>query len=232
VRAVRVLLPALGVACALAGCDRRPAPPDADASAGAVPTAAPPADAAPPPPDAAHGWTPEALEQARALTRKFAAETHPCFYAEVVLRGYPSVSALSHGGGSEGKPGGPVYVVFPSEVNAAEDRRFEDALELRFHEVFPPERFGAPAEKTFMELRGGAYADGQKLREALGPCLDRTPKPLRFAFQLDATGALDPKTVQGPDPAGNACVRRVMPKLAFKCLARFWVQSDSGLPPF
>jgi hypothetical protein len=83
-----------------------------------------------------------------------------------------------------------------------------------------------------MELRGGAYADGQKLRQSLGPCLDGRPRALRFGFQLDAKGTLDPKTVQGPDAAGNACVHRVMPKLAFPCLARFWVQSDSGVPPF
>ena len=239
---MRVLLATLGVACALAGCGRRPTPPDADA----VPTAAPAADAGhdagdpqtpgpagPPPSDAGGGWTPEALEQARALAREFAAETHPCFYGEVVLRGYPVVSAITYGGGTEKeKPAGPVYVVFPSKENAAKDRRFMDALELHFHQAFPPERFGRPADKNFLELRGGAYADGQKLRAALGPCLDGLSRPLRFGFQLDAKGALDPKTVQGPDAPGNACVHRVMPKLAFPCLAKFWVQSDSGLPPF
>ena len=234
--AAPLLAAALGVACALAGCNRSPTPPDA------APTAALPAGTgglgvspvvtgpAGPPPDAGGGWTPEALEQARALTRKVAAEIHPCFYGEVVLRGYPSVSAHTHGGGSEENRG--VYVVFPSEENSAEDRRFMDTLESRFHQVFPPERFGVPADKTFMELQGGAYADGQKLRAVLGPCLDVQPKPLRFGFQLDPKGALDPKTVQGPDAAGNACVRRVMPKLALPCLAKFWVQSDRGLPPF
>ena len=104
--AVRRLLPALGVACALAGCGRRvPVPPDFDV--GAVPTAtrdiAPPVDAGPPPPDAGGGWTPEALEEARALARRVAAETHPCFYGEVVIRGYPRVSALTYGGGAERK---------------------------------------------------------------------------------------------------------------------------------
>ena len=123
-------------------------------------------------------------------------------------------------------------MVFPGKENVEQDNRLMDALEVRFHQAFPPERFGAPAQKTFLELQGGAYSDGQKLRKALGPCLDGLPQPLRFGFQLDAKGVLDPKTVQGPDAPGRACVHRVMPGHAFPCLAKFWVQADVGDLPF
>ena len=83
----RDLLPALGVALALAGCGHRPAPPDAAADAGhdgGDPRTSGPAG--PPPSDAGGGWTPEALEQAQALAREFAAETHPCFYRGAIER--------------------------------------------------------------------------------------------------------------------------------------------------
>jgi hypothetical protein len=44
--------------------------------------------------------------------------------------------------------------------------------------------------------------------------------------------ALDPKTVEGPDAPGRACVHRVMPGLTFPCLAKLYVQADVGTVPF
>lgn len=230
-----MLLPPLGVACALASCGRRPTPPDADV--GAVPTATrdtvPLVDAGPPPPDAGGGWTPDALAEADALARKVTAEANPCFYGEVAIKSYPHVNTYSFGGGAERKtPGGPIFTVFGGAESIEQEKRLTAALEGPFHQAFPPERFGPRAQKTSFEVRGGAYADGQRLRKALGPCLDGLPQPLRFGFQLDAKGALDAKTVQGPEAAGRACVHRVMPGLVFACLAKLWVQSDVGDVPF
>ncbi len=192
-----------------------------------------PPNPGPPPPDAGGGWTPEALAKAEALARKVTAEQNPCFYGEVAIRSYPHVYVYGRGGGGEKtSPGGGFFVVFGGTESIEQARRLTAALEGPFHQAFPPERFGPRAEKTSFEVRGGAYADGQKLRQTLGPCIDGLPQPLRFGFQLDAKGALDPKTVEGPDARGRACVHRVMPGLAFPCLAHLYVQADVGDLPF
>lgn len=234
---VRALFSAIGLACgaacAVAGCERRAPTPDTGAVPTATRDAVPPVAPGPPPPDAGGGWTPEALAKAEALARKVTAEQSPCFYGEVEIRGYPQVYVYNLGGGGEkASPGGAHFVVSGGTESLELAKRLTAALEGPFHQEFPPERFGPRAEKTSFEVRGGAYADGRRLRKALSPCLDGLPQPLRFGFQLDAKGALDPKTVEGPDAKGRACVHRVMPGLVFPCLAKLYVQADVGDVPF